>query len=904
MRKSILFSSLVAASLMVGCTNEDFTEANQTGNAPMDRPVIDFSFGMETPDTRMTPGLGYDVNDLIGGVLVDYDQQEESGWFTVAAEGHVGNNRFAYDAASSKFVTDGTTVVGAWLFYSQYNKAMTTDRGGVRLDFPEVQMEANDFSEIAKIERRISPVVYLPGYEDGHFEDFNLPLRSIFSYVNINLEFPEAVDVQKIVIKPTDATYSKGTDNSEPFYSKYTINNQKVPVADYNNVTPLHTMQDELNAAASIQGSDYASASTITNYNDLLKGEENLNGAEVQDIVALNCLEDKAESKTFAAKMALPGGKYEALVVYAYTNKGVYKYEVKMSDMAADLETANGVHASVTAEDIYLLRQHNAYLHKLDAQGDGKGTPKGALVVTEKDIKQNSELEDLAETSGTVVISQEDLIAVIEGITTNDGVKIRVLGDAVYINQAVMAALEAKQAETGMSNVFLSFSQTDGAINVHGNETADGALKLHDITFNGGATLTEGYAVVGEDIVIPSQQTFTVNNGTTLTFAENDGEYKGVANWGTLIFDYDADETIEVAAIRSNHGEIIVNTPVKVATTFINNSDTQGTGKVVNNSTLEIAATTGNGGDNQGTIENNSVINITKDFASSGSIINGGEGANARINVEATMTNSGTITNNSGSIILAGGAEGSLDNTGTITNNGDMYCYQGDNTINNTGKIYANERSTTYITTNSSAIETSGTNNLAMGEIYCADRNVDVSVTTNTRKGYISWDVPADVETLTSEPGDKFNKVYLNGDCNVSDNVPVRYIVVEAEGVITLNKNIQEAVFNANADIYAAENLKVTIGELTVAKNVRIKVPTENLLGVYDVDNTDSKTTASIINNGTILVGGNFWTTIASPEDTEGEGLFASGDGNATAFHWGDAGNFGENSQQSAVIKP
>ena len=76
---------------------------------------------------------------------------------------------------------------------------------------------------------------------------------------------------------------------------------------------------------------------------------------------------------------------------------------------------------------------------------------------------------------------------------------------------------------------------------------------------------------------------------------------------------------------------------------------------------------------------------------------------------------------------------------------------------------------------------------------------------------------------------------------------------------------------------------------MSVAANVLVKVPTENVIGVYDVNNTVSKTTAAIDNKGEILVGGELYTTIAGKTNTTGGGEFSAGDGNDSAFHWGKA---------------
>lgn len=859
MDKKLIYGFLFATA-MVGCTDEEFAEKQQTGGFGLNRPVIEnFSFAVGQPGTRMEGDdqtSYFTGKDTIGAVLVDYADQTP---YTVV-DGHVGNNRFVYNPSTGKFETVGTTVVGSWLFYASYDERMTTNRNGVKFDFPAVQMySGTGYQEIAKMDFKTSPIVNLAGQEDGYF-NYEIPMTSVYSYARITMKFEEPVIVQKLVIRPTAAN----TTSADPFSTVYTIANTAVPQADVYNPGLLGE-QGVLNAACDDMRNrtDYETAKTA--FVDYLTAD-NTN----RDIIALNCLANTTESVDFDARIAIPAGKYANLAVYAYTNKGVYKYDVNNANVAAGDEYNSG-----NQEEFLLRRQYGVALHNVS----------GVKVAGQKEYLEMTTTLDYThlasadETDGTVVISQEDLIAVINGIDRPQEVKIRVLGDAVKINQEVMTALKAKVAD--YPGAYLSFKDTDGQIEVIGNTSAGDPLMLQDITFNGGAKLTSGYANVNEGIIIPSNQSFTVNAGTTLTFTTEDGTYTGIINNGNVIFDNNNNNVITVAAIRSNLGTITINTPVKITTTLKNDKDVMAelTGTIINNSTLDLNGTS----TNNGKITNEGIINLTKESTSNGEIIN-----NETFNISSTLTNNGTITNNDEAILLVkGDATSALNNAvaGVITNFGDMYCHEGNNKINNTGKIYAKAGSTTYITTNSQGDETSTvTNSNVMGEIFCDNRNEDVSVTTSNQKGYISYEVQATVNELTKETGDKFNKVYLNGSCKLNHE-SVNYVVVNAESTITLNskKNYQEFTFNADATLYSAPADKNMIGKLVVAEGVRVKVPTENAIGVYEVSYyTTSKTTAAIDNKGTILVGGNFWSILAQPAT----GTFASGDGQTTAFHW------------------
>lgn len=754
-------------------------------------------------------------------------------------------------------------VVGSWLFYAQYDSRMTTSRNGVVYDFPQVQTYAEDLSEIAKIDFRTSPVVNLVGQEDGHFDSFNLPLVSVYSYAEVRLEFPQPVDVQKLVIRPT----ASDLQTSAPFGKQYTIKNTKVPVADLPGKSPLVTDQYVLDQAQLKMNNkgNYSSSMDFKDYS--------VKGSEDQDIIALNCLEDETEATTFVGRIALPAGKYSNIAIYAYTNKGIYKYNVKNASAEATNETIKG-----TQNDFYLRRGYIVQMNKIDraiAAAD-------YLKVKDTDKKSYAELEKDTETSGTVVISTEDLVAVVKAIDEAKDVKIRVLGDETVLNQAVMEALTERREKLG-ADVQLVFIDD---INIEGNASSDEPLVLHDVTFNKNAVLTSGYATSGREVY--AENTLTVGKSAGLNINESypnsDYSYMNVVNNGSLTISAVSTSTqvqkTVITAILTNNGTLAVTenavASIRKVVNYgiftndgqlsVNNLENNTDAKFVNNAEVSL---NDKYGFNYGTIENNAALNITRDF-----------------------TNSGIIQNNEEGILLVKGDQGAtFTTTGSIYNSGDMYCHEGANMIYNTGKIYAKKGSTTYITRNSGEDEfMTSTNANAMGEIFCESRNEDVSVTQSNYKGYISFNVGVETSKLEKVTGDKFNKVYLNGDCALAHD-GVTYVVVEDEANVTLatHKDYQEFTFNADATLNSADKLKNQIAKLTVAKDVRVKVPTENAIGVYDVENNStSKSTAAIENNGTILVGGNFWSSLKIA-DTTGDGTFASGDGLTSAFHWESA---------------
>ena len=360
-----------------------------------------------------------------------------------------------------------------------------------------------------------------------------------------------------------------------------------------------------------------------------------------------------------------------------------------------------------------------------------------------------------------------------------------------------------------------------------------------------------------------------VNAGTLV--AETELESDNVSNTGTI----EAKNLFNVDGSLTNWGIITSGSEMNVGGALINKKYAA----ITNNGVITLNGEDVNSSNN-GTINNNS------EFSVAGNLTNGGQINNAE----------------DASIIVNTGAE--LDNAAgaVINNEGSMRCANDtySNKINNLGTINAKKGSRTYITTNSSADEESGTNELVMGTVVLEEKNADMSVTVGTQQGYIQYAVPATTAELAYEQGDKFNKVILSGNTKFdeSENNRVKYIVVDSKMELTLpaTATIQEIEFNADAVLYAWPDGEISakLALVKVGKNVEVTVPTENEINVKEVKNEltagqktfKSKTLADIQNEGEIIVGGDLYSTL--PESiTLNNGKFSSGDGENTAYHWG-----------------
>lgn len=943
----VLLGSFLVASL-AACQNEEIMEVGQGSSTLADRPQVELT--LSTPAeavTRMAPdgfSTAYTANDLLGAVLVDggYNTEKNNVNWTIV-NGHVGNNKWFYDTTEKKFKTAGTTAVGAWLFYTKYNEAMTTTRDGVKFHFPQIQEGEVDYSMLSNnnINFFISPILAVDGYE-GQKVDLTVKYASVYNQLRMafDLKAVGATKVQKVIVRHWNSTDPE-TREIIPFATDYKVVNTTLPIAKLslknnadavkcpNHVAPTTTgvnladqNQEILIKLAAMCGSgiDWTSGS-FTNIIADANEETNV------DYLVVDFDKNHSNSAStdgglaitdgkFSAMMLIPSGTYENLEFEIYTDKGVFAKTISDRNAYRENITADAP-AQKGAENIILRPNFLTLLSDIENvyEVDDEVTDNAGELEAEEYIKIAT--TDKTKNEG-VITKTADLINLINGIQAkgdhivnvikqdqvgkNNGVDDEAIpAHAVVVNKAVMDALIAKEKAL-KDDIQLIFKGAE--VLVYG-ESADAPLEIRDMTFNNGCSVENGYINVTSDLVIPAEQKMTIKATSNVELSLNNlktanpvvyHDFAQVVNNGTVKV---SSANLKIADF-DNNGKVTVNTTVENATAQLVSDDFQ---NLVNNTKLTIgtqgkahlalfknvattAEVTNNGDLTLTAGENNGLITNLKD-----------------ITVLGEFTNNKTITNGSTesglALILAKGDNGTLNNAkgADITNYGSMYCYQGENTINNLGTIYAKEKSTTYITTNSKLNETETATNAdgtqVMGVIVLDRRNEDISVTTANRQGYIQYTIPAsDIVSgkFDVKSGDKYNKVIVNNSVEFTANAAnrINFIVTKGEGAeLTLPKNsqFQEVEFHANTNIYSDEFEPATIAHITVkGESTQVKVPTENTLFVYNVDATTSTTTAEIDNEGRIIVGGDLYTLLSQPS----KGIFASGHGMATAFHWGE----------------
>lgn len=941
--KKILFSAIVLAGMVASCTNEEFENLN-SNDVVKNRTQINLTLTGENAETRFIPNglnLGYENSDGLGAVLVDKGVKDKDGtnvvdWAIVAS--HVGNNKWTWNESKFTFTTNGTTSIGAWMFYSRYNSDMTTNRNGVEYTFPQIQEYAQDFEWIANnnVNFVVSPIYRVDGFEG---ENVEIPVKqaSINSYVKLNLQLPTTVSqVQKIVLTAKDAG---GSDVKFP--TKGRIDNTKMPVAnmltdtenpsyDVNYALPgslpstVAERKEKESARAYAQlvnqrGSDYdidlaeaEDAGLASSFSVITKAV----GDNTADFLVLDCVSDHTNQKAngvtvtdgkFMSYMAIPAGIYKSITLYVYTDKGIYKKEIAERDAAIDGSAPDKLPTG--KKSIVLKRQTRVNLANLTK----RASEVEDAVIKVEEAKTAAEVA--TDLGGVVITKTADLIAAIEGATDksidflvvnqpiqNLGADTPVPAHESIINKAVAGAVLTKWADA-RTNVTLNF--LNQRMTIEGEEEP---FDLVGMKFTKGATLISGKVNLAERISFENNDDkFIVNSGATANFTKGTNasaqsfavtSNSEIENNGIVNFVGYADITT-----LTNNGTVTVGTSEVAAglkTTTITNNSTF----TVNKGEWETGALTNA---TSASISNSGSVDVTGASTNSGSINND---TDAVINVVNTFTNSGTITNDVKAKIISGKAgastTGNLINNKTVTNYGEMYCLNGNHTIKNVGTIEAIDKeengtkisiSRTYITENSSVDESSVAANgdVTRGEIKISHRDIDMTVAKKAFQGRISWLVPSNMSALTHNSEDKFNMIYLDASCDLSDytnaNVNhIKYVTVNENATlpkVTLTSPLIE--FVANEDVTLRVDKKA-IAILNIAEGKTLTVPTNNIVGVYDVEETGVvKALAEIVNKGTMLVGGKCFSSITA---YPGTGVFASGSGNADeAYFWNQSAN-------------
>lgn len=942
--KKIYFSTILLAGVLASCSNDDFGTMSNP-EAANGRAQINLTLTTDETSTRFLPGengFGYNSTDVLGAVIVDNGVKTNTAEDFIVdwniADSHVGNNKWYWNG--SQFETNGTTSIGAWLFYSRYNKDMTTNRNGVEYTFPQIQEYANDYKWIGNNNANfiISPIYRIDGYEG---EEVSIPVKqaSIHSIVKLNLQLPTVVsEVQKIVLTAKDKDGA-----SVKFPTKGRIINTQVEkagavanllnedeYASYDNtyalyIAPGQTVEEAKETASLKAYQNLINSPSGDNAVNLKEDDNNTLkskfteiteavGSNEVDFLVLDCVDNhdniaaegvKVEDGKFSSFMLIPAGLYTSIKLYVYTDKGIYVKEVNERDEAV-VTPADKVDA---AKNLIMLRRHTRV--NLGNIATSFDDAEDQYI----DVTDSKTAEEVATDLGGVVITKTaDLIAAIKGAqdkeitfkvvnqdTQNLGSDEAIPAHSTLINKAVADAVFEKWSDA-RTNVNLIFDNSK--MEIVGESDA---YDLVGMTFMKGCELTSGSVNVAENIyfgtgenafVVKSNATANFTAGTSIvsaTYAYN-STTSTVKNEGIVNFDGYA----TMNRIENNDGATVnVNQVLNVAE--LKNTETitvkEGTGEltitsaltndaqasIINNNNLVINATA----NNNGTITNNKSVVVKKNLSNkAGATIVNAQNATFVAQVGSTVKN---------------------EMHAKFDNSGELYCIiEGSNkgTIENIGTIYARLGALTYITTNQAAslskddYKNDKVDETNFGRIILSERASNMSVSTANAQGYIEFTAEDNLTEWTPAEGDKFNKlIFANNTSTLSNPVDLtklaevgdnegitKIITVEVSGKNSVkfanNQALRELIIKGNTNVLGQ---KVQTAILRVMDGAKMTVPTNNVFGVYYFNGGGSGMGVvagnMVVNNhSTILVGGRFYTSLTS-DITENNGEFASGAG-------------------------
>lgn len=951
--KRFLFSAAILTAMLASCTDENFETANN-GQAVQGRTQINLTLQNDGATTRIDmageTGMKFDANDKLGAVLVDNgvinkvptveegEPQPEQNYVVDwrISDSHAGNNKWN-NTGDYSFTTEGTTSIGAWLFYSRYNEDMSVNRNGVEYTFPQIQEYAPNYQWIANnnVNFVVSPIYRINGYEG---QEIQIPVinQSIHTSVKLNLQLPSTVkEVQKIVLTAKDAT-----GMPVEFPTKGRILNTKMEAAgavanlltDANNASydptyglVRHAYNSEYedmviaanNAAAAFRNDDVDLATiTDTDLSTEYVAISEAVGENKKDFLVLDCVDNHSDEAApgvavtggkFTSYMLIPAGIYQSITLYVYTNDGIYVKEVAERDAALEETDANKLPAG---KKNILLRRHKR-VNLANITKKASEVEDAAIKIEDKKTAEEVALA----LGGVVVTKTADLIAAIQGAqqkvvdfqvvnqaAQNFGSDEAVPEHSTRINKAVADAVLAKWSDARTGNVKLNF--LNAKMEIVGDETP---YDLVAMTFQKGSKLTTGSVNVAEQVFF-GNDSFDVMSGATANFTKGaknnlvayniDSQSSTITNEGTVNFTgyakmgvivnknggvVNVDQTLNVLDNMKNYEAINVNEKGELTVSNLTNVGTEGyvtyNATVVNNNLLTFKGTDNK---NDGVITNNKKVEVegTLENLSKGAI-NNAKGATFIAQVGGVVTNKmGASMTNSGELycIIEGADKGQIANYGTIT---------------------AEEGALTYITTNqeltqsTADLEEDNIDNTNIGRIILKERGSNMSVSTANMQGIIEYTLPENTSKWTPQDGDKFNKLILaNSTSSISNPVDLtalnhntagitKVISVELSGnsyvKFANNQALKELIIKGNVNVLGQ---KVSTAILRVM-NGKLTIPTNNVFGVYafTTDETGNAVSDPIINNhATILVGGRFYTSL--PQSiTSSNGEFASGAG-------------------------
>lgn len=561
MKTKYILAALCLPALFTACSNEEFAVENEIGDKPVVKLKLSTTYGTEgMVDTRMVNNNGtflWDNTDMLGACLLsgDDDNIYSNNQFT---------NTLTEASAKADFTTASTTVVGKYLFYYNYNPAMTTDVTGVQYSLKEPQEYDPDGTKMMENNFMISPRITVDGKEPGGLT-LPLTMRSIYGYGLLNLKLDNAYDassvnIQKIIISYTSNVHNPGI-----------IDMSAVPSADLS-AANLRTLRE--GSTPDYTGKTDAELTSIllkeadeklTAYNTTytsgtildLTAAKNVSSTASQ--VSISCISTEnpngiALSKTgeFSTRMLLPttANSGTNVTIDVYTDKGKYQKKHTGGFRIKAGHTVNLANINRTGSETALTMSSFQSVTEVNAVSEADFIASMAQF--------SGQATTVNVTVGNFEITPKAIAAVPSGVTLSFQNSATFNGDMILKNM-IFAADGTYTMKAGNITLDQAVTFTDGAkVEITGAKVAVGATKndyakytvaggelnINNVDLNGdpasttinSIVVTEGGTVNVETPITVTTFTLTKgtvnNNGTISTIAiEKDG---ALVNKGTV----------------------------------------------------------------------------------------------------------------------------------------------------------------------------------------------------------------------------------------------------------------------------------------------------------------------------------------------------------------------------------
>ena len=851
MKAKHLLMALALPGVFAACSQED-DFVSQAPSLNDGRPVVGV-ISLNIPEAASTRwdwssalGFTFDNNDYIGAALMDtYNSANATGtWdqkYTIVD--YISTN-YKYGYAQGWTNNDAVMSEGNYFFYMPYN-ANLKSRAGLELNVPVEQYAYDETAESPVADDTYSwkKNQMFIGYDDIKVDDQQATPQMVEVFAkprfNINYTGNGSTEVERIVLTDDGSGTTK-------FRVKNTLKATGT-ATNYNPVNGNNTYDGALSGSVNLAKVFQAYNKAVAEY-ELKEGESfknPLNGnfgkfiasAETSNFLSLNFV----PAKTVTGLMVVPPTNLTAtdVKIEIYTSKGLVTID-NLSDFD-DVETAaNPATSGITYSNLDVLSSILS----------GEGSRANAITINFADV-------DVKQPASVTVATTSQLESIIRWYEDPNGAYPLLTDDPKTLTINLTGDVELTEkvynAIKGNPNISFKFASTANTLTIPAEIPAD-ALSLLDKASTA-AIVVEGTQSLANATNAAVSYSFNVEVAEEGTLNVNGGE-KGIT-----IADVENNGTVNVDGVVTfteitNYNALTVNANATLTGVVLNNaiastgSPTMYTAQAVltNNGTLNLSADS----KNQCKIVNNNDLYIKGAFENSkvGAVRNGTNGYTGVIE-NADETNSYIY------------AQAAFTNNGNIDNIGAMYS-QGTGTITNKGYIMAHDGATTYVTTNEDG-----------AEIELEERGTETQVNESKAGSQMSYTLKsADLTNGNfkfNELNDKFNTLKIGMNVTFSDpkalpasivmNAANNLTVTCATGGTTSNPVYCKftSITAQGGGRHMLRGTKVQTESLTVAAGTVFQVPALSSFAVYGDTNT-----GTITNNGEVLVGGEFYSDIAS----------------------------------------